>query len=146
MTSVVFADSSAVVKLYADEAGAERIRAIPRLIVSQLARVEVPAALWKKHRVGQISASSAGYLLADFEADYFGTPDEPPRLIAVHVTAAILEEAARLVGIHGLRAYDAVQLATSLAARAAALDLVFLAFDEPLCGAAIAERFELVDA
>ncbi len=44
----VFADSSALVKLYADESDHELVRRIDVLIVSQVARVEVPAALWRK--------------------------------------------------------------------------------------------------
>lgn len=49
----VFADSSAVVKLYADGAGADEVRALTfPLYVSALARAEVPAVLWKKHRTG----------------------------------------------------------------------------------------------
>ena len=43
----VFADSSALVKLYADEPGHEPVRALSRLVVSQLARVEVPSAIWR---------------------------------------------------------------------------------------------------
>ena len=40
-----FADSSAPVKLYADEQGAEAVRGLTAIAVSQLALVEVPAAL-----------------------------------------------------------------------------------------------------
>jgi predicted nucleic acid-binding protein len=43
-----FADSSALVKLYADEAGYEQVRDLVSIAVAQLARVEVPAALWRK--------------------------------------------------------------------------------------------------
>ena len=45
--TAAFADSSALVKLYADELGADMVRALSPLIISQLARVEVPAALIK---------------------------------------------------------------------------------------------------
>lgn len=49
-----FADSSALVKLYADEAGRAEVITVETatMLVSDLARVEVPAALWKKHRAG----------------------------------------------------------------------------------------------
>jgi uncharacterized protein len=144
LNAEVFADASAVVKLYADEAGAQRVRAAERLVISQVTRVEVPAALWKKHRMTELSATSVGTLLAELEADLFGTVDEPPRLLAVTASAAVLENAARLAGVHGLRAYDAVQLASGLAARQAVENLAFLAFDELLCRAAIAEGFELL--
>ena len=54
-----FADSSALVKLYADESGYEHIRGIGSIAVSQLARVEVPAALWRKQSIGELSANEA---------------------------------------------------------------------------------------
>jgi hypothetical protein len=145
MSAPTFADSSAVVKLYADEYGADRVQRAALLVVSQLARVEVPAALWKKHRTGDLQAASVAILVAEFEADYFGTDDALPRFVIVAVSAAILENAARLVGAHGLRAYDAVQLATAKAAHAAADgDFTFLAFDDSLCTAAAAEGLALM--
>lgn len=144
MTTATFADSSAVVKLYADERGAEVVRSAPLLVISQLARVEVPAAFWKKQRVGELSPAFAAALVAEFEADYFGTQEDPPRFAIVAAIDAILEDATRLVGVHGLRAYDAVQLASALAARAASsANLAFVAFDVALCTAAAAESFEV---
>jgi hypothetical protein len=35
-------------------------------VVSALSRVEVPAALWRKHRQGELSAQDVGVLAADF--------------------------------------------------------------------------------
>jgi hypothetical protein len=98
-----FADSSALVKLYADEAGYERVRGLASIAVAQLAGVEVPAVLWRKQRMGELSAGDARLLTADFEADYFGTDSEPPRFAAVAVTGSLLDEAARLCASHGLR-------------------------------------------
>lgn len=141
----VFADSSALVKLYADEPGHERIRLLDLLVVSHLARVEVLAALWRKHRIGEISTTTTQVLVAEFEADFFGTAREEPRFLTVAVTPVVLDEAAKLVPVHGLRAYDAVQLASGLAARAAepACD-TFAAADADLRRAAGREGFELV--
>lgn len=146
MTTATFADSSAV-KLYADERGAQVVRSAPLLVISQLARVEVSAAFWKKQRVAELSPAFAAALVAEFEADDFGTEEHPPRFAIVAATDAIFENATRLVGVHGLRAHDAVQLASALAARtAAATNLAFLAFDVALWGAAAAEGFELPGA
>lgn len=143
--SAVFADSSALVKLYADESDADAVRSQPLLVVSQLARVEVPAALWRKHRLGELSASDTGVLVAAFEADYFGTEEDPARLFVVTVTAHILDHAARLVGVHGLRAYDAVQLASACAVSAAVPQgAAFLAFDKLLRAASASEGLELL--
>lgn len=138
--SAVFADSSALVKLYADEPGSEVVQGLSTFIVCQLARVEVPAALWRKHRMNELSAADTSLLVAAFEADYFGTVDDPARFLVIATTAAILDDAAQLVAAHGLRAYDAVQLAS---ARAAARELPeglgFAAYDGALCAAAARE-------
>lgn len=140
-----FADSSALVKLYADEAGDEDIRALVTVAVAELARVEVPAALWRKQRMGELSAGDARLLTADFEADYFGTGTEPPRFVAVAATGSLLDEAAALCASHGLRADDAVQLSTALAVRRTDESCAaFAAFDRPLRAAAAAEGFDLV--
>lgn len=138
----VFADSSALVKLYADEARHEEVRSLAPLVISQVARVEVPAAVWRKHRRNELTAQDGAVLVAAFEADYSGTEEEPPRFAVVAMTTAVLEDAARLTGIHGLRAYDAIQLATARAARNADEDCTELAaFDDALRDAAAAEGF-----
>lgn len=142
-----FADSSALVKLYADEDGHERVRSLESLAVSALARVEVPAAMWRKHRIGQMTAEDTAVLVAAFEADYFGTDLDPSRFAAITVTATVLDEAAHCAAVHGLRAYDAVQLAS--ARRAADADpncKDFAAFDRGLRAAAAAEGFSIVPA
>ncbi len=142
-----FADSSALVKLYSDEPGHEHVRGLMSVAVTQLARVEVPAALWRKERLGELSADDARLLTADFEADYFGADSEPPRFAAVATTAGILDEAAKLCASHGLRAYDAVQLSSALAVRHADESCTaFAAFDRSLRRAAAAEGFDLVPA
>jgi uncharacterized protein len=140
-----FADSSALVKLYADEADADAVRCVDVLVVSQLARVEVPAALWRKHRMGELSAEDAGVLVRDFEADWYGDEEEDARFLVVAITPGMLDDGARLTATHGLRAYDAVQLASALAADAADPEpLPFLVFDEHLRAAAAVEGLDVV--
>jgi uncharacterized protein len=142
-----FVDSSALVKLYADEAGHEEIRALNAVAVAQLARVEVPSAFWRKQRTGELNATDTQLLTAEFEADYFGTEDERPRFAVAAVTPEILDEAARLCARHGLRAYDAVQLATALAVRTADPSCTDIAvFDTTLRNAAAAEGFRTIPA
>jgi len=141
----VFADSSALVKIYADEPGHEVVRVLEAVAVAQLARVEVPAALWRKCRVGDLSVEDAGLLTASFEADYIGTDETGPRFQAVVATTAILGEAARACATHGLRAYDAVQLCCALAVRRQDPGCGTMAvFDQALRRAAAAEGFALV--
>lgn len=141
--TIVFADSSALVKLYADEASADAVRALSLLVVSQLARVEVPAALWRKHRIGELPATDAAVLVSAFEADSFGTDEDPGRFSVIAVTAPILDCATLLVASHGLRADDAVQLASACAAGEATDEGVgFAAFDQRLRSAAAAEGLD----
>ena len=142
-----FADSSALVKLYADEPGHQQVRELTHLVVAQLARVEVPSAVWRKQRLGELDPDAARVLTAAFEADWFGSVGEAPRFVAVATTAALLDEAARLCAVHGLRAYDAVQLASAAGARTAVPECgTFVAFDHRLRDAAAAEGFDLVPA
>jgi uncharacterized protein len=143
--TAAYADSSALVKLYADEADADAVRCVDVLVVSQLARVEVPAALWRKQRMGELSAEDANVLARDFEADWYGDDEEDARFLVVAISPAMLDDAARLTATHGLRAYDAVQLASALAADVADTEpLPFLAFDEHLLAAAAVEGLDVV--
>jgi uncharacterized protein len=131
-----FADSSALVKLYAEEEGSELVRTEAALIVCAIARVEVPAAIWLKHRIGELDAEHAETLSAAFEADYHGAP---PRFAAVQLSSDLLDSAAALPALHNLRAYDAVQLAAALASATVDPDLRgFLCFDARLRAAAAA--------
>lgn len=110
-----------------------------------LARVEVAAALWRKHRTGELDLDDTLLLIRAFAADYAGTPDGPPRFQTIEITATAVEHAAELTGAHGLRAYDAVQLASALAIRAVDKSCTTLAsFDHDLIRAAAAEGFEVL--
>jgi predicted nucleic acid-binding protein len=121
------------------------VRGIEALVVSATARVEVPAALWRKQRLGELEATQAEVLVAAFEADFLGTPDEPPRLAAVAVLSEVLDSAAELAAVHGLRAYDAVQLASARAAADADPGCdSFVCFDAELRAAAARAGFTLL--
>jgi predicted nucleic acid-binding protein len=88
----VFADSSSLVKLYADEAGAEQVRALPRpLYVSLLARVEVPAALWRKHRTKALTADETAELVAAFAADFPVEDETEPRFHTIGISRRIID-------------------------------------------------------
>jgi hypothetical protein len=141
----VFADSSVLVKLYADEEDHQLIRQLASVAISQIARVEVPAAIWRKQRLGELRSGDAQTLVQDFEADYFGTEGVYPRFAAVALTPSLLDGAARLCAAHGLRAYDGVQLSAATSARAADPGCTtFAAFDTTLRTAAAAEGFALL--
>jgi len=116
--TVLFADSSALVKLYVDEAGSTAIRRHEHagpFVVSALARVEVPAALWRKVRTTEIDATDARLLSTAFEVDWYGTAEVDPRFAVVAASTTLMSDAAQLCEVHDLRAHDAVQLASALA-------------------------------
>ncbi len=129
-------------KLYADEEGARSMRLLGPVVVSEIARAEVPAAVWHKQRIGDLEPGEAQVLIADFEADWFGTDAEEPRFAIVAAGSAVLDDAAQLTGVHGLAADVAIQLASARAARAAEPTCTSLAaFTDPLHTAAVAEGF-----
>lgn len=139
-----FADASALVKLYADEDDHEVVRSLRDLMVAEVSRVEVVAALWRKARVAEVSAEDAGLLVRRFVADYEGTPAAPPRFQAVLTSGTLVREGARLCALHPLRAYDAVQLASALVVAAQGEAVTMVAFDRQLRTAAAREGLGLL--
>lgn len=132
-------------KLYADEAGHRAIRALDALIVSALARVEVPSALWRKARTGELEDTAAQTLVSAFELDFHGDLDSDSRFTIVALTEPMLVVAAREAARHALRAYDAAQLASALAVREVDPHCDgFACFDAELRRAASRAGFKLV--
>jgi hypothetical protein len=79
--------------------------------------VEVPAALWRKTRTGELEDATASVLVSAFEFDFHGDSDSGSRFTVLSLTEPVLIAAAREAARHALRAYDAVQLASALAVR-----------------------------
>ena len=76
----VFFDTSALVKLYVPRAGhrASCAGSMTAPMISELTRVELPSAFWRKHRLGRAQrARRAAVLASEFEADYYGEGGEP---------------------------------------------------------------------
>ncbi len=126
------------------EAGHEKLGNLDVITISVLARVEVPAALWRKRRAGELRSDHAAALAAQFAADVKGTDVAAPRFALIAFQDAILTAATRLVARHPLRAYDAVQLATALAVIDADPSMRFASFDSTLNAAAAAEGLQLL--
>lgn len=135
-------DSSALVKRYLSEKGSIWVAAqtdtlaANTIVIAEITCVEVAAALAARHR------SSPQYAISRDDRDRLF------RLFARHltneyrampVTSAITDRAMHLTQTYRLRGYDAVQLASGLAAVAALPDLQFVASDADLLAAALAE-------
>lgn len=147
--AVYFFDSSALVKRYVAEVGSAWVVSITdpaaghRIYVANIAAVEVPAAVRKRVRMGDITPAQAATAIADFENDYASQYNP------IQVTDAVIASAAALTGRHPLRAYDAAQLASALEVNgqiqalgqpaAGLLTLTFVSADDDLNDAAKAE-------
>ncbi len=140
-----YLDSSALVKRYLPETGTSWVRVLAdpsgrhTIVSSEVSQVEAAAALAARQRApGGITLEErdeAVDLLAEHCAAEY-------RLVAVGPN--ILARAVSLTQSHRLRGYDAVQLATALAANETLLAselpaLTFVAADEDLVAAAQAE-------
>ena len=145
-----FFDSSALVKRYVTETGTAWVTGLldpaarHRLYVARITGAEVIAALARKERGRHLSAADAASAISSFQHDYAN------RLRPVEITAALIVEAMALAQDHGLRGYDAVQLAAALyanrrrIARHLAL-LVFVTADTDLLAAGAAEGLTVDD-
>ncbi|MDQ3256893.1 MAG: type II toxin-antitoxin system VapC family toxin [Acidobacteriota bacterium] len=111
-----FLDSSALVKRYVTETGTAWVNGLldpamrHRLYIARITGAEVTAALTRRERGGHLSATAAAAAVASFQHDYTN------RLRPVEITAVLITSAIQAARTHGLRGYDAVQLAAALAA------------------------------
>ena len=108
---IYFFDSSALVKRYFAEAGSDVVRRLlaspRRRAASSLALVEVPAALRRKERNGDIDAAHVVAVVSRLAADM-------DAFLLVDIRPPVIDRAAALVMSYTLRAYDAIQLSSAL--------------------------------
>jgi predicted nucleic acid-binding protein len=133
-----FWDTSALVPLIAREASTEAVLALhredPVVLVAWTASIECVSAFVRKHRERAISDDQLMSLLATLgELARTWNVGEP--------TSEVRAAAERLVEAHGLRAADAIQLAS---ARAPGRAIDFVCFDRRLARAATAEGHRVV--
>ncbi len=143
--SVLFCDSSALVKRYLHETGSAWIASLldpssgHTVIIAEITRVEVAAAFAARQRAKNgISLAERDRL---FKLLVRHSTDE---YRVAPVSVAVVDQAMLLTQRHRLRGYDAVQLAAALLANqpliAAGLPaLTFIAADEDLIAAARTE-------
>ncbi len=136
---ILFADTSALIKLYIEETGsaamAERARR-RRIALSVLAYAEVYATFARRLREGLLTEEEHDGLANRFERDW-------QSVIAVPVRPALVGRVPQLVREHPLRGADAVHLASALTLREAGLDLTFAVADGRLVEAAATEDLEV---
>lgn len=148
--AALFFDSSALVKRYVEETGSAWVGGLCQpaaentLYVVELTVVETVSAITRRSHRGELSPDDAeaavSALLLHFNGDYR----------QVQVTPDLTEEAVEMARRHGLRAYDAVQLAAVLQVQAerqalGLAGLTFLSADNALNAAAVAEGLTVDD-
>ncbi|MEJ5868173.1 type II toxin-antitoxin system VapC family toxin [Pseudokineococcus sp. 5B2Z-1] len=137
--SVVYLDSSALVKLVVDEDGSDLAAALwdraDAVVSSRLAGVEVRAALATARRGARID--EAGWAAADRQWASLSVG-----LRTVELSPAVAARAGDLAVEHGLRGADAVHLGSALAVDAG--DLVVAVWDDRLARGARAAGLRVV--
>jgi predicted nucleic acid-binding protein len=109
-----FFDTSALAKRYVTELGSAWVRRLVRpaagnaIHIARITGVEVVAAITRRGRSGSLSARAAAAARTRFRREFRSL------YILVDVTAQRLADAMDLAEVHGLRGYDAVQLAAAL--------------------------------
>ena len=130
----LYADSSALVKLYVIEPASEDVQRLvsdaSTVVTSAVAFVEIRAALARLRRERRLTSSSARQAKQRFEEDW-------PSFVAVAPDARLLSLAAELAEAHGLRALDGIHLASFHQVLERTDDeLAFSSFDDRLSRAA----------
>jgi predicted nucleic acid-binding protein len=141
-----FLDTSALVKLYIQGPGSDRLLSLvdgaraSRFAVLSLTIVELRSALRRRQRDGDIDADTADAILASLTAHM------ETWFLRQAVNDAVLDLAVQMVDRHALRAYDAVQLAGCLALSSNVAETsTFICSDRRLLEAARSEQLYVLD-
>ena len=112
--TVYFCDSSALVKCYVQEQGSAWMRTLldptagHHLYLASITGVEVIAAVTRRLHRGDIAVRDSAAAVAQFRQDF------TQRYRLIDLTPALVAWAMTVAETHGLRGYDAVQLATAM--------------------------------
>jgi uncharacterized protein len=131
---ILYLDTSALVKLYAEEAGSDLVRQAladsDLIATSQIAYVETHSAFARKRRSGEIARDALQRCIREFEQDW-------KRLHRLPLDEMTIRKAGDLAETHALRALDAVHLATvSSLQDLLRVAVTFACFDRALNGVA----------
>lgn len=148
--ATLFFDSSSLVKRYIGETGTVWVQALSDSqaghdhVIAEITGVEMTAAVSRRLRRGDITVVDAAAAISDIKADF--TDD----YFLLETSQARIREAMTLTQTHGLRGYDAVQLATALFLRDQCRTLgqpdpIVITSDVELAAAAAAEGLAVDD-
>jgi hypothetical protein len=141
-----FLETSALVKLYVQEPGTDRLLPLisdgpdNQLAVLAISVVEVRSAIRRRQRAGDIDASAATAILKSVQAHM------ETRFIRQMINETVIDTALEMIDRYALRAYDAVQLAGCLVLCAIAAEaFTFVCSDPQLLEAARSEQLAVLD-
>jgi uncharacterized protein len=109
-----FLDTSALVKRHVQETGTVWVRSLTAakspcaLYLARITAVEITSAITRRQRGASLSSAQGGAILGHFRRHL------AKRYRILEITPSLLDKATELARHHGLRAYDAVQLAAAL--------------------------------
>jgi uncharacterized protein len=146
--AVYFLDSSALVKRHVDETGSAwvcsltSLKAAHTLYIARITAVEITSAITRRQSGRSLSPAQAGAILGHFRRHL------TQRYSILELTPLLLADAMRLARRHGLRVYDAVQLAAMIEVKrlyqtAGLAPAILLSSDQDLNNAATAEGLEV---
>jgi len=134
---ILYLDTSAAIKLYVEEAGTPavvaRVGAAEAVATVRVTYAEARAALARHRREGGLTPVGLRRAVRELDREW-------GMYNIVDVNDPLVRRAGALAERHGLRGYDAVQLAAALDLRAAGAPVEFLSFDSWLNRAARRER------
>ena len=149
MVARYFFDASALVKRYATEIGSEWVEAVCQdgeavIVIASLSVVEVVSAIRRKARSGEMTPTTRDRSLTGLQRHL------RRQYVQIHLRTGVITEASRVLAFHPLKASDAVQLASAMAAKrgrtARGRGLRFVAADGQLLEAARRSGFDVEDA
>ncbi|HEV2099215.1 MAG TPA: type II toxin-antitoxin system VapC family toxin [Stellaceae bacterium] len=144
--ALYFLDTSALVKLYVQETGTDRLLPLisdqpeNRFAVLAISVVEVRSAIRRRQRAEDIDATIADAILKSVRSHM------ETRFIRQAVNDTVIDAALDLIDRYALRAYDAIQLAGCLVlCTIAAEAFTFVCSDHRLLEAARSEQLKVLD-
>lgn len=145
--ALYYLETSALVKLYVYEIGTERMLRLAaddsghRLAILSLAQVEFRAAIRRRLRNREVTASEVDALLELFRQHSEG------RFLVQPVSDSLLDVACALLDVYALRGYDSMQLAgyLTLQSISGAEEPIFVCADQALLSAARNEGCPVLD-
>lgn len=144
--ALYFLDTSALVKLYVQEPGTDRLLSLisdrpeNRFAVLAISVVEIRSAIRRRQRAGDIEIEAATAILENVQSHL------ETRFIRQAVNETVIDTALEMIDRYTLRAHDAVQLAGCLVLCAITAEaFTFICSDHRLLEAARSEQLQVLD-